>query len=99
MALISVGRVCTKLAGRDSGNRRVIINILDDNFVMVTGPKKLTGVRRRKVNMKHLMPLNKTIRIRKNASDEAITKALGRRKLTPFMKGEKREPASRSKKT
>ncbi len=93
MALISVGRICTKLAGRDSGKRCVIIDLLDDNFAMATGPKDLTGVRRRKVNMDHIMPLDKSIRIRKNASDEAVTAALKRRKLVPFMRGEKVESA------
>lgn len=88
MPLISVGRICVKLAGRDSQKKCVIVNLLSENFVLVTGPKKLTGVRRRKVNIKHLMPLDKSIRIRKNASDEAIISALERKKLIPFMKGE-----------
>jgi len=93
LALISVGRICKKLAGRDSGQRCVIIDVLDTNFIMITGPKKITGVRRRKVNMNHVLPLGKSIRVRKNASDDAVASALERRKLIPFMKGEDVEPA------
>lgn len=88
MALISVGRICVKTKGRDAGRRCVVVSIIDDNFVLVTGPKKLTGVRRRKVNIKHLFPLPKYIRLPKDASDEVVLSALEKNNLINYMKGE-----------
>ncbi|MGD2201257.1 MAG: 50S ribosomal protein L14e [Candidatus Bathyarchaeota archaeon] len=77
MSAIDVGRVCVKLRGREAGRRCVIIDIVDRNYVIVTGPPELTGVRRRRANMNHLRPLDEAIDIPKNASDEEILEILG----------------------
>jgi len=77
MAAMDVGRVCVKLAGREAGRRCVIVDVIDRNHVLVTGPEELTGVRRRRVNMSHLRPLDESIDIARNASDEEILKILG----------------------
>lgn len=77
MAAMDVGRVCVKLAGREAGRRCVIVDVIDRNHVLVTGPEELTGVRRRRVNMSHLRPLDETVDITRNASDEEILKILG----------------------
>ena len=77
MAAMDVGRVCVKLAGREAGRRCVIVDVIDRNHVLVTGPEELTGVRRRRVNMSHLRPLDESIDISRNASDEEILKILG----------------------
>ncbi len=69
---MEVGRVCIKLAGREAGSRCVIVDVIDRNYVLVTGPKELTGVRRRRVNMSHLKPLDERIDIPRNASDQEI---------------------------
>ncbi len=69
---MEVGRVCIKLAGREAGSRCVIVDVIDRNYVLVTGPKELTGVRRRRVNMNHLRPLDEKIDIPRNASDEEV---------------------------
>lgn len=74
---LEVGRVCLKLTGRDTGKRCVIVDVIDKNYVLVTGPKELTGVRRRRVNMSHLEPLDERVDIKRNASDEAVKEALG----------------------
>lgn len=74
---LEVGRVCLKLAGRDAGKRCVIVDVIDRNYVLVTGPKDLTGVRRRRVNMSHLEPLDERVDVRRNASDEIVKEALG----------------------
>ncbi len=76
MPAYEIGRVCMKTLGRDAGNRCVIVDIIDKNFVLVTGPKSLTGVRRRRVNMNHLKPLNEMVNIEKGASDEQVLEAL-----------------------
>ena len=72
MSVMDVGRVCVKLTGREAGSRCVIVDVIDRNYVMVTGPEELTGVRRRRVNLSHLRPLDETVDISRNASDDDI---------------------------
>ncbi len=69
--MIEIGRICVKIAGRDAGKRCVIVDVIDDNYVLVDGE-----TRRRKSNIMHLEPLDKTVEISKNASHEAVTKAV-----------------------
>jgi len=76
MSAMEVGRVCLKLRGREAGGRCVIVNIIDRNYVLVTGPEDLTGVRRRRINMSHLRPLDEKLDIESNASDEEVKEAL-----------------------
>jgi len=77
MPAIEVGRICVKTRGREAGKRCVIVDIIDKNFVLVTGPRSLTGVRRRRANISHLNPTEEKINIRRGASDEEILQALG----------------------
>ena len=65
--MFEIGRICLKLAGRDAGKKAVIVDVLDNNFVLIDGE-----TRRRKCNVKHLEPLNTSIKIRKAASHEAV---------------------------
>ena len=67
--MIEVGRLCIKIAGRDAGLKCVIVDVLDDKFVLIDGE-----TRRRKCNILHLEPLKDTIKIKKNASHESIKK-------------------------
>jgi large subunit ribosomal protein L14e len=77
MSTMDVGRICVKLTGREAGSRCVIVDVVDRNYVIVTGPLEVTGVRRRRVNMSHLQPLDEVIEISRNASDEEIAALLG----------------------
>ena len=77
MTAIDIGRICVKLSGREAGKRCVIVDVVDRNYVIVTGPPSLTGVRRRRVNMNHIKPLDEMIDISRNASDEDIIAKLG----------------------
>ncbi|OYT48725.1 MAG: 50S ribosomal protein L14e [Desulfurococcales archaeon ex4484_42] len=86
MPAIEVGRICVKLLGREAGRKCVIVDIIDENFVLVTGPKSLTGVKRRRANINHIEPLDKKIDIPKGASDEEVLKAIEAAGLTEFMK-------------
>ncbi len=86
MPAIEVGRICVKLAGREAGRKCVIVDIIDDNFVLITGPKELTGVKRRRVNIKHIEPLDKVVNIKKGASDEEVLEAIKVAGLEEFMK-------------
>jgi len=68
--MIEVGRLCVKIAGRDAGKKCVIVEILDDRFVMIDGE-----TRRRKCNMLHLEALDDKIDVKKGASHADVAAA------------------------
>jgi large subunit ribosomal protein L14e len=76
MPAIEVGRICVKQAGRENGKKCVVIDVMDKSFVLVTGPKKVTGVKRRRVNINHVMPLQERIDVKRGASDEEVAEVL-----------------------
>jgi large subunit ribosomal protein L14e len=76
MPAIEVGRICVKLVGRETGRNCVIIDVMDKSFVLITGPQKATGVKRRRVNINHVKPLQDKIDIPRGASDEEVTTIL-----------------------
>jgi large subunit ribosomal protein L14e len=76
MPAVEVGRICVKLAGRETGRKCVIIDVMDKSFVLITGPKKVTGVKRRRVNINHVKPLQDRIEIPRGASDEEVNTIL-----------------------
>ena len=83
---IEVGRICVKLNGREAGRKCVIVDLIDKNFVLITGPQKYSGVRRRRTNVKHLEPTQESIDIKKGASDEDVAKVADRAKKAAFLK-------------
>ncbi len=76
MPAIEVGRVCVKQAGREIGKKCVVIDVMDKSFVLVTGPKKVTGIKRRRVNINHVMPLQDKVDVKRGASDEEVASVL-----------------------
>ena len=76
MPAIEVGRICVKVTGREAGKKCVITDVMDKSFILVTGPKKVTGVRRRRANINHVEPLQDKVEIKRAASDEEITEVL-----------------------
>jgi large subunit ribosomal protein L14e len=76
MPAIEVGRICVKLAGREAGKKCVVVDVVDKSFVLITGPKNLTGVKRRRANINHIEPLQEKITIVRGASDEEVVEAL-----------------------
>jgi len=81
MATLETGRVCMKIAGREAGRYAVIIKKFDKDkenkaFVLITGPKLLTGIKRRKCNIEHLEPTEYFVEIKDDASDEEVIAAL-----------------------
>lgn len=86
MPSIEVGRICVKLNGREIGRKCVVVDVVDKNFVLVTGPKSVTGVRRRRTNVDHLEPTAESVELKKGAEDEEVEKALTKAKKTKFMK-------------
>ncbi len=77
-----------KMAGRESGKKCIVVDLVDKNFVLVTGPPKLTGVKRRRSNIVHLEAIGERFEIKKGASDEEVTKAIEKARKTDFMKAE-----------
>ena len=75
-----------KLSGRETGKKCVIVDVVDKNFVLVTGPKSVTGVRRRRTNVDHLEPTTEVVELKKGAPDDDVEKALTKGKKTKFMK-------------
>ncbi len=76
MPAMDIGRICVKLSGREAGKKCVVVDVVDKNFVLVTGPKQLNGVRRRRVNINHLEPTNVKIDVRKGETDEELMKGV-----------------------
>lgn len=67
-----------KTAGREAGRFCVVIGKEkgeEKEFVIVTGPRVVTKVRRRKCNVHHLEPTPIKIGIKENATDNEIMKA------------------------
>ena len=72
LAALDIGRICMKTQGREKGKKCVIVDVIDRNFVVVTGPE----VKRRRVNMDHIKPLDEVLNIQRNATDEEVFGAL-----------------------
>src|SRR3989338_8785228 len=70
--MLEIGRVCMKIAGRDAGKKGIVIDILDENYVLLDGE-----VRRRKCNIHHLEPMAQSVELKKNASHADVLKVLG----------------------
>ena len=76
MPAVEVGRICVKVAGRLTGKKCVIVDVMDKSFVLVTGPKAVTGVKRKRANINHIMPLEDKVDLKRGASDEEVTSTL-----------------------
>jgi large subunit ribosomal protein L14e len=72
---MEIGQVCVKTVGKEKGKYCVLVKKVDENFVIVSGPKALTGVKRRRANVIHLQPLQYKLDIKEDASDEEILEA------------------------
>lgn len=68
---MEVGRLCVKVAGRGAGKRCVIVETVDDNFVVADGQ-----VKRKRYNISHLEPLQHKLPIASGASHEEVVAAL-----------------------
>lgn len=86
MAAIEPGKICVKIAGREAGQRCVIIDIIDKNYVLITGPTSVNKVRRRRTNIKHLEVTENKIEIKRGAEDGEIVEALKKAGLLELMK-------------
>lgn len=76
MPAVEVGRICVKTAGRQVGQKCVIVDVMDKSFVLITGPKAVTGVKRKRTNINHVRPLEDKLDLKRGASDEEVTQTL-----------------------
>jgi len=80
MVSLDVGRVCIKTVGREAGKYAAVVKKLTDekskdSFVLITGPKLLTDVKRRRCNVDHLEPTQHILEIKEDATDEEVIEA------------------------
>jgi len=73
---IEVGRICVKNVGREAGKKCVIVDVVDKNYVLITGPKTVSDIKRRRANINHIKPTNEKIEIKRGSTDEEIAEAL-----------------------
>lgn len=79
--VLEVGTIAIKTAGREASRYCVVVKKIDDNFVLVTGPKALTGVKRRRCNVLHLEATPYKLEIKEDASDKEVLDAWKQSKL------------------
>ena len=65
--MVDIGRVVIKLTGREAGKRAVIVEVVDDNFVIIDG-----DVKRRRCNCDHLALLPEKLEIEEGAGTEKV---------------------------
>jgi len=76
MPAIDIGRICVKITGREAHKKCIVVDVIDKNFVLITGPKQLNGVRRRRTNISHIEPTERKVNVRRGESDEELMKTL-----------------------
>jgi large subunit ribosomal protein L14e len=81
MAAIQIGRVCIKTRGREKRRKCIIVDIIDKNFLLITGPPNISGIKRRRVNVNHIQPLQHAIDIKRGMSDDEIEEAISQQDL------------------
>lgn len=82
---MEIGRICIKIAGRDAGLKCVVVDVLDDVYVMIDGQ-----TRRRKCNLAHLEPTKEIISISKGDTHDKVVAAF--KKLNIEIKERKAKP-------
>ena len=92
--MLETGRICVKTAGREAGEKCVIVEI-KDNFATIDG-----NVRRKRCNLSHLEPLNQTADIKAGATHEEVVAAFRKLGILKEKKASARKasPAQKSAK-
>jgi len=97
--MIEIGRLCFKTTGKEAGKKVVIVDIVDNKFVLIDG-----NVKRRKCNREHLFLLHEKIDIAKGASTQEIkrifeTSGFLEEKKEAFKNKKQRKGGEKPKKT
>ena len=88
--VFEIGRVCVKTRGRMAGRLCVVTGILDKSFAEVTGPKELTGVKRKRSNIDHLEPTKHKLDIKEKAVDKTVLEAIEKAGIKELFEGKKK---------
>jgi len=73
MAGLETGMVCIKTKGKEAGRKAVIVELgKNAEHAIIEGP----FVKKRKCNIKHLLPTGKRIELKKKASKKEIAELL-----------------------
>jgi len=83
---MKIGQVCVKISGRETGKIVVVIDKVDNKFVLIDG-----NIKRRKCNINHLMPLKLVLDIKKGASTAEVHKQMSANKLEVVVRKAKKE--------
>lgn len=86
MKAIDVGMICIKTFGKEAGKKCVVMDMIDKNFSIVTGPKEVTGIKRRRVSIKHLLLTGEAVDVKEGMSDEELVSVLKKSGKLEFMK-------------
>ena len=86
--MLNVGRLAVKIAGREAGKKCVIVNVIDDKFVLIDG-----NVKRKRCSILHLEPLNDTVDIKDGAPHDEITAAFKKLKILSLKSKVRRKAA------
>ena len=94
--MFDIGRVCTKIAGKDAGKIVVIVNRINEHMVLIDG-----DVKRKQCNLLHLEPHERILELKENASTEEVKKALasGITKEPKKVSKPKKEKVAKTKET
>ncbi|MFH1257204.1 MAG: 50S ribosomal protein L14e [Candidatus Diapherotrites archaeon] len=69
---IEIGSICVKTTGRSAGKTAVVVDFDKEGFAVIDG----TALKRKKCNIRHLLPTGKKVEIKKGASHEEVVKKL-----------------------
>ncbi|PIN85818.1 MAG: 50S ribosomal protein L14e [Candidatus Diapherotrites archaeon CG11_big_fil_rev_8_21_14_0_20_37_9] len=66
------GTVCIKTAGKEAGEKAVVLERPDETFAVIIGPR----IKKRKCNISHLIPTGETIEVTKNITQKDLAEKL-----------------------
>ena len=89
--MYEIGSLCMKTMGRDAGKRCIVVQHLEEPYVLIDGE-----TRRRKANKSHLEPLGKTLDIKDKASRKDVIVAFETLNIT-LIDTKKREKTTKPK--
>lgn len=88
--MFEVGRLCVKTAGRDATRRCLVVEVLDNSYVLIDGQ-----TRRRKCNINHLEATDTLVKLSKSATSSAVAKELEALGYPVDKKGEVKKPSEK----
>lgn len=83
---INKGDICIKTSGKETGKKCIVLDIIDKNFALITGPEEMTGIKRRRSSIKHLISTGEKISIGSGTSDKELLEMLKKTEKLDFMK-------------